>query len=95
MKQYTLKKVIDLNDSYDIIIIGGGPAGCAAAIAAARDGAKTLLLKQPVYWEVWGQPGWYLHGATSRMVRRLYTVELQKKSLPKPEREFLTSRKMR
>ena len=92
MKQYTLKKVIDLNDSYDIIIIGGGPAGCAAAIAAARDGAKTLLVEAT---GVLGEPGWYLHGATSRMVRRLYTVELQKKSLPKPEREFLTSRKMR
>ena len=81
MKQYTLKKVIDLNDSYDIIIIGGGPAGCAAAIAAARDGAKTLLVEAT--------------GVLGGMVRRLYTVELQKKSLPKPEREFLTSRKMR
>ncbi|MEG1586055.1 MAG: FAD-dependent oxidoreductase, partial [Bacteroidales bacterium] len=45
MKQYTLKRNIRLNENYDIIIIGGGPAGCAAAIAAARDGAKTLLVE--------------------------------------------------
>ncbi len=30
---------------YDIIIAGGGPAGCAAAIAAARQGADVLLLE--------------------------------------------------
>ncbi|MBQ7566494.1 MAG: FAD-dependent oxidoreductase [Oscillospiraceae bacterium] len=30
---------------YDVIVAGGGPAGCAAAIAAARQGAKTLLLE--------------------------------------------------
>ena len=29
---------------YDIIVIGGGHAGCEAASAAARLGAKTLLL---------------------------------------------------
>ena len=29
---------------YDIIVIGGGHAGCEAASAAARMGAKTLLL---------------------------------------------------
>src|SRR3990172_10684078 len=28
---------------YDIIVIGGGHAGCEAAAAAARIGAKTLL----------------------------------------------------
>jgi tRNA uridine 5-carboxymethylaminomethyl modification enzyme len=32
------------NDNYDVIIIGGGHAGCEAAAAAARMGAKTLLL---------------------------------------------------
>lgn len=30
---------------YDVLVIGGGPAGCAAAIAAARHGVKTALLE--------------------------------------------------
>ena len=29
---------------YDIIVIGGGHAGCEAAAAAARLGSRTLLL---------------------------------------------------
>jgi hypothetical protein len=46
MKSYTLKPwEIKLNDEYEVIIAGGGPAGCAAAIAAARRGAKTLLIE--------------------------------------------------
>jgi len=32
-----------LSDNYDILVIGGGHAGCEAALAAARMGAKTLL----------------------------------------------------
>lgn len=30
----------------DVVVCGGGPAGVAAAVAAARKGAKTLLLEQ-------------------------------------------------
>ena len=32
------------HDSYDIVVIGGGHAGCEAALAASRMGYRTLLL---------------------------------------------------
>lgn len=46
MKSYTLPpRPLPLDDSWDVIVVGGGPAGCTAAIAAAREGAKTLLIE--------------------------------------------------
>ena len=46
MKKYTFNpEQIELDDSYEVIVAGGGPAGCAAAIASARKGAKTLLIE--------------------------------------------------
>ena len=32
--------------TYDLIVVGGGFAGCAAAISAARAGASVLLLEK-------------------------------------------------
>lgn len=35
--------------NFDVAVIGGGPAGTAAAIASARHGAKTILVEQYAY----------------------------------------------
>ncbi|MFV0502504.1 MAG: FAD-dependent oxidoreductase [Lachnospirales bacterium] len=32
-------------EEYDVIVVGGGPSGCAAAIASARHGVKTVLIE--------------------------------------------------
>jgi len=37
---------IPVAESADVVVCGGGPAGVAAALGAARKGAKTLLLEQ-------------------------------------------------
>jgi len=50
-KDYCIQKTITLCDEYEVIVVGGGPAGCAAAVASARHGAKTLLI------EMSGMPG--------------------------------------
>ncbi len=42
-------KSISVLGNFDVIVCGGGAAGCAAAIAAARAGASTLLIEKDGY----------------------------------------------
>ena len=37
---------IEVADVTDVVVVGGGPAGVAAAIAAGRSGAKTVLVER-------------------------------------------------
>lgn len=44
-ESYTLRRRVPRERGYDLVVAGGGPAGCGAAIAAARLGARVLLLE--------------------------------------------------
>lgn len=43
MSHILFKKEIEVRHEVDVLIVGGGPAGIAAAVAAARQGAKVFL----------------------------------------------------
>ena len=64
--------------TYDVVVCGGGPAGCAAAIAARSQGARVLLLEK----------GGYLGGAA---VSQLVCVTLSTNGLdfPAPWHAFM------
>lgn len=36
---------VNRGERYQVIVVGGGPAGCAAAIASGREGKRTLLIE--------------------------------------------------
>jgi hypothetical protein len=44
-KTYRLTREIPVENGFDLVVAGGGPAGAAAAICAARLGAKVVLLE--------------------------------------------------
>jgi flavin-dependent dehydrogenase len=39
-------RAIPVLGEFDVVVCGGGAAGCAAAIAAARHGARTLPIEK-------------------------------------------------
>jgi hypothetical protein len=45
METFRLTREVPVDDRYDVLVAGGGPAGTAAAICAARRGAKVLLVE--------------------------------------------------
>ena len=46
----------DIYTEADVVVVGGGPAGVTAAIAAAREGADTILMDR------YGHLGGHGHG---------------------------------
>ncbi len=45
MEQIIYRQNIPVCNEYDVVVCGGGPSGCTAALAAKRDGLKTLLIE--------------------------------------------------
>lgn len=70
-------------DKYDVIVAGGGPAGIGAALGAAINGAKTLLLEEKAYMGgVGAVSGWMpynrllRHGESRHGVHELFVNKI-------------------
>ncbi len=46
MKTMHYEKKIEVKAAYDVAVVGGGPAGICAAVAAAEEGARVLLIER-------------------------------------------------
>ncbi len=91
---------------YDVVVVGGGASGTAAAIAAAREGAKTILIETlggiGGMLNMVGPPGWafdHLFNDAGEQIIGGFTMELYNDlkamdcaiDLPKPENRCLNS----
>ncbi len=56
-------------DHTDVLIIGGGPAGGAAAITCAKEGLRVILVEREVFGRE--RPGETLHPGTEPLLQRL------------------------
>jgi len=68
-----------MNSSYDVVVVGAGPAGCMAAMKAAENGARTLLLEK--HGKI-GEPVCCAEGITTIGLKRVID----------PEPEWIASR---
>jgi len=46
---YSVSKDIPLIHEAEVIVVGGGPGGIGAAVMAAREGARTILIERHGY----------------------------------------------
>ncbi|MDF3130619.1 FAD-dependent oxidoreductase [Kiritimatiellaeota bacterium B1221] len=72
---------LSVRNHYEVVVCGGGPAGVGAALAAAREGARTLVIEQyGMLGGVWtagllnpffecGGRGWVVDDLVSRLTR--------------------------
>jgi flavin-dependent dehydrogenase len=58
-----------MTGAYDFLVVGGGPAGCAFAILAARAGARVALVERTDYSR--RRPGEYIAGRTRASLGRM------------------------
>ena len=49
MKVIRKEAILEVEKTVDVLVVGGGPAGVGAAVSAARNGAKVLLLEKRAF----------------------------------------------
>ena len=49
MKVVRKETVLEVEKTVDVLVVGGGPAGVGAAVSAARNGARVLLLEKRAF----------------------------------------------
>ena len=80
---------IPVKHEVDVLVLGAGPAGCAAAIMAARLGAKTLLVDQfavPGGMSTTGMMSHYTGTVESRLYEEVLAENAAKNTFRKGER---------
>ena len=77
-----LLKTLPASAQYDVVVVGAGGAGMAAALFAALDGARVLLLERE------SQPGYHSTGRSAALFMESYGTP-QVRALTLASRDFL------